>query len=62
MKNVSEKNSQPSPPEQDTDLLAPFEYISDVSDRIDQLVEEARHCRGKEKHEKLEEADRLARA
>lgn len=62
MKNVSRKNSQPSPAEQANDPLAQFEYISDISDRIDQLVEESEHCRGKDRREKLEEADRLARA
>jgi hypothetical protein len=63
MKSVSKKNVPSSDSEQAIDPLASFEYISDVSDRIDQLVEEAEYCHNrKEKREKLEEADRLARA
>jgi len=62
MKNASKKNLPPLHNEQDTDLLAPFEYLSDVADRINELVEQAKTGPRKEKMQKLEEAEKLARA
>lgn len=44
-------------------MMEPFEYISDASDKVDELIEEAKHIRSrKEKQEKLKEAQKLADA
>lgn len=63
MKNVSKKNLLFSQSESDEEPISnpiqSCEYISDVTDQIDNLVEQADKLRGKERKEKLGQAQVL---